>query len=107
MRPMPGSPYHGHTVDSQTEQVEILTEVRPKIALVDRGYRGVQAACGTRLLVSQTRRLARPLKKLIKRRQAIEPVIWHMKNDGPLDRNRLKGASVMRRTRCSAALRTT
>ena len=25
-------------MDSQLEQVEILTEVRPKIALVDRGY---------------------------------------------------------------------
>jgi IS5 family transposase len=78
MRSMPGNPYDGHTVDSQLEQVEILTDVRPKIALVDRGYRGVQAACGTRLLVSHTRRLPRALKKLLKRRQAIEPVIGHM-----------------------------
>lgn len=92
MRSMPGNPYDGHTVDSQLEQVEILTDVRPKIALVDRGYRGVQAACGTRLLVSHTRRLPRALKKLLKRRQAIEPVIGHMKTDGLLNRNWLKGA---------------
>lgn len=92
MRSMPGNPYDGHTVDSQLEQVEILTGVCPKIALVDRGYRGVQAACGTRLLVSHTRRLPRSLKKLLKRRQAIEPAIGHMKNDGLLDRNWLKGS---------------
>jgi IS5 family transposase len=41
MRSMPGIPYDGHTVDSQLEQVEILTDVRSKIALVDRGYHGV------------------------------------------------------------------
>jgi IS5 family transposase len=92
MRSMPGNPYDGHTVDSQLEQVEILTDVKPKIALVDRGYRGVEAAGGTRLLVSHTRRLPRALKKLLKRRQAIEPVIGHMKTDGLLDRNWLKGA---------------
>ena len=91
MRSMPGNPYDGHTVDSQLEQVEILTDVRPKIALVDRSYRGVQATCGARLLVSHTRRLPRALKKLLKRRQAIEPVIGHMKTDGLLNRNWLKG----------------
>ena len=37
MRSMPGSPYDGHTMDSQLEQVEILCGVTPKIALVDRG----------------------------------------------------------------------
>jgi IS5 family transposase len=78
MRSMPGNPYDGHTVDSQLEQVEVLTDVRPKIALVDRGYRGVQPEQGTQLLVSHTRRLPRSLKKLLKRRQAIEPVIGHM-----------------------------
>ncbi len=92
MRLMPGNPYDGHTVDSQLEQLEILTDVRPKIALVDRGYRGVEAAGGTRLLVSHTRRLPRALLKLLKRRRAIEPVIGHMKTDGLLDRNWLKGA---------------
>jgi transposase, IS5 family len=92
MRSMPGNPYDGHTVDSQLEQVGILTEVMPKIALVDRGYRGVEAASGTRLLVSHTRRLPRSLKKLLKRRQVVEPMIGHMKSDGLLARNWLKGS---------------
>ncbi len=92
MRSMPGNPYDGHTVDSQLEQVEILAGTMPQIALVDRGYRGVQAASGTRLLVSHTRKLPRSLKRLLKRRQSIEPMIGHMKSDGLLDRNWLKGA---------------
>lgn len=91
MRSMPGNPYDGHTVDSQLEQIEILSGVTPKIALVDRGYRGVQASAGTRLLVSHTRRLPKPLKKLLKRRQVVEPMIGHMKSDGLLGRNWLKG----------------
>jgi transposase, IS5 family len=91
MRSMPGNPYDGHTVDSQIEQIEILSGVTPKIALVDRGYRGVEPAAATRLLVSHTRRLPKRLKKLLKRRQVAEPMIGHMKADGLLDRNWLKG----------------
>jgi IS5 family transposase len=91
MRSMPGSPYDGHTLDSQIEQVEILTGVKPSLALADRGYRGVQAPEGVRLLLSHTRGLPRALKKLLKRRQAIEPTIGHMKSDGLLARNWLKG----------------
>jgi transposase, IS5 family len=92
MRSMPGNPYDGHTVDSQIEQIGILTGTTPKMALVDRGYRGVQASAGTRLLVSHTSRLPKNLKKLLKRRQVVEPMIGHMKTDGLLDRNWLKGA---------------
>ena len=92
MRSMPGNPYDGHTVNSQIEQIGILTGTTPKMALVDRGYRGVQASAGTRLLVSHTRRLPKSLKKLLKRRQVVEPMIGHMKTDGLLDRNWLKGA---------------
>jgi IS5 family transposase len=91
MRSMPGNPYDGHTVDSQLEQVGILSGHVPKIALADRGYRGVQAPHGTRLLISHTRQLPRRLKKLLKRRQVVEPMIGHMKSDGLLGKNWLKG----------------
>ena len=89
---MPGNPNDGHTVDSQIEQIGILTGTMPTMVLVDRGYRGVQASAGTRLLVGHTRRLHKHLKKLLKRRQVVEPMIGHMKTDGLLDRNWLKGA---------------
>jgi transposase, IS5 family len=92
MRSMPGNPYDGHTVDSQIEQVGILTGHTPKIVLADRGYRGVEAPQGTRLLISHTRRLPAALKKLLKRRRVVEPMIGHMKSDGRLDRHWLRGA---------------
>ncbi|MEM5420629.1 transposase [Paraburkholderia sp. BR14263] len=36
--------------------------------------------------------ITRGLRAMIRRRSAIEPAIGHMKTDGKLDRNRLKGA---------------
>lgn len=92
MRSLPGNPYDGHTLDNALEQVEILAESRPQIVLADRGYRGVEAGQGIKLLLSHTRRLPARLKRLLKRRQAIEPIIGHMKTDGLLSRNWLKGA---------------
>jgi IS5 family transposase len=92
MRSMPGNPYDGHTLHGQIEQVQILTGHTPKIALADRGYRGVEPPAGTRLLISHTRGLPRSLRKLLKRRQVVEPMIGHMKSDGLLNRNWLKGS---------------
>jgi hypothetical protein len=47
---------------------------------------------GCRLLLAHTRKLPERLKRLLKRRNAIEPTIGHMKNDGLLRRNWLKGS---------------
>jgi len=91
MRSMPGNPYDGHTVDSALEQVEILTQTTPAIVLADRGYRGVTPACGAKLLISHTRKLPAKLKRLLRRRQVVEPMIGHMKADGLLARNWLRG----------------
>ncbi|MCO5120700.1 MAG: IS5 family transposase [Burkholderiaceae bacterium] len=91
MRSMPGNPYDGHTVDSALEQVQVLTETTPAIVLADRGYKGVVPACGARLLLSHTRKLPAKLKRLLRRRQVVEPMIGHMKTDGLLGRNWLKG----------------
>ena len=91
MRSMPGNPYDGHTLEETIEQVEILAEKRPGIAIVDKGYRGVQVE-GVQILRSGQRRgVTRTLKAMIKRRSAIEPTIGHMKTDGRLSRNPLKG----------------
>jgi transposase, IS5 family len=47
----------------------------------------------TQILRSGQRRgVTRTLRKMIKRRSAIEPTIGHMKMDGRLGRNPLKGA---------------
>lgn len=92
MRSMPGNPYDGHTLANALEQLEILTATTPAIVLADRGYRGVAPSNpATRLILSHTRRLPPTLKRLLKRRQVVEPVIGHMKADGLLARNWLKG----------------
>ena len=91
MRGFPGNPYDGHTLIPALEQVEILTDQRPNLAVVDRGYRG-HGALKTRVLISGTRRGLTP--KLIadlRRRSAIEAEIGHMKTDGRLSRSPLKG----------------
>ena len=39
-RSMSGNPYDGHTLAEALDQVEVLTDIRPTLAVVDRGYRG-------------------------------------------------------------------
>jgi len=90
-RSMPGNPYDGHTLAETLEQASILTDTPIHTAVVDRGYRGVQVD-GVRILRSgQQRGVTRTLKAMIKRRSAIEPTIGHMKAEGKLGRNWLKG----------------
>ncbi|CAJ0807466.1 IS5 family transposase ISRso9 [Ralstonia psammae] len=89
---MPGNPYDGHTLAEALEQAEILSGVRPLMAVVDRGYRGVEVE-GVKIYHPGLRRgITRRLRAMIRRRSAIEPAIGHMKADGKLDRNWLKGA---------------
>ena len=47
---------------------------------------------GIQILRSGQRTQSKTLKKMIKRRSSIEPAIGHMKMDGRLARNPLKGA---------------
>jgi IS5 family transposase len=91
-RSMPGNPYDGHTLDEALEQAEILSEVKPEQAFVDRGYKGVKIADVQTWISGQKRGVTRALRAMIKRRSAIEPTIGHMKADGKFDRNWLKGA---------------
>ena len=90
-RSMPGNPYDGHTLEETLEQVEILADKKPGMAIVDKGYRGVQVQ-GVQILRSGQRRgVTRAMKAMIRRRSPIEPTIGHMKMDGRLARNPLKG----------------
>jgi IS5 family transposase len=91
-RSMPGNPYDGHTLAEAVEQASIISDSRICTAIVDRGYQGVEVE-GVRILRSGQRRgVTRTIKAMIKRRSAIEPVIGHMKAEGKLGRNWLKGA---------------
>jgi IS5 family transposase len=83
----------GHTLKAQLDQVERLTGHRIDRAYVDLGYRGHDAKAGhTQIYVSRQRDLPSPtIKRELRRRSAIEPVIGHLKSDGLLERNRLAG----------------
>jgi transposase, IS5 family len=92
MRSMPGNPWDGHTLEETLEQVGILNDRQPKVVIVDKGYQGVEVLNTQILRSGQRRGVTRTLRKMIKRRSAIEPTIGHMKMDGKLGRNPLKGA---------------
>jgi IS5 family transposase len=87
-----GNPYDGATLKPSLEQVEKLTGVKPKEAFVDQGYRGSDHHPeGVEIYISGKRKLKGKLKKLLKRRSAIEPVIGHSKHDHGMSRNYLRG----------------
>lgn len=94
MKALPGNPYDGHTLEASLEQAARLTGMAPKEVYVDRGYRGHGVTLETlKVWIAGARRgVTVAIKKKLKRRNAIEPVIGHLKSDGRLARNFLKGA---------------
>lgn len=92
IKSMPGNPYDGHTLPSAVAQIHVLTKRTPKAVFVDRGYRGVDIPNVTIWRSGQKGGVTPSIKKAIHRRSAIEPAIGHMKNDGRLRRNWLKGS---------------
>lgn len=92
MRSLPGNPYDGHTLPEAIEQVSILTAQKPKAVFVDKGYRGVSVTGVTIWRSGQKRGVTPSIRKAIHRRSAVEPAIGHMKNEGKLRRNWLKGS---------------
>jgi len=86
-----GNPYDGHTLKAAHAQVEQLTGVKPTELFVDRGYRGTQHHPADTQVYLSGRKLSGTLKRLLRRRSAIEPVIGHLKQDHRMKRNYLKG----------------
>ncbi len=93
MKSLPGNPYDGHTLKESLEQAQRLTGVATREAYVDRGYRGHGVALDKlKVWIAGAKRgVTVGIKKKLKRRNAIEPVIGHMKNDGRFGKNFLKG----------------
>ena len=89
---LPGNPFDGHTLTQALEQVRRMTGSVIEEAFVDRGYRG-HGETQTAVYISGQKRgiKTQRLKGSLKRREAIEPVIGHLKSDGLLGRNYLKG----------------
>jgi len=90
--------YDGHTLPDALEQCAELRGSRPKVAIVDRGYRGKKIGETEILLPKPPKKdtseyQKRKARQRFRRRAAIEPVIGHLKTDYRLDRNYLKGVA--------------
>ena len=87
-----GNPFDGHTLGPVVAKLEQLTGVETHRIHVDKGYRGHNHPHKFRLwMTGQVRRVTRPIRREMKRRAAVEPVIGHLKAEHRRDRNSLKG----------------
>ena len=92
-----GNPYDGHTLAAQISQCNELIQAagsEVKQAFVDLGYRGVDGDNPGVEVVHRGRikSMSEPQKRQLKRRQAIEPAIGHVKHDNRMIRCYLRGS---------------
>jgi IS5 family transposase len=95
VKALPGNPYDGHTLDT------IIPDLRTQIGgginriVADKGYRGHNAPEEYKYKIyisGQKRGVTKAIKRDLRRRSAVEPVIGHAKSDHRMDRNYLKGS---------------
>ena len=87
-----GNPFDGHTLKPAVGDIEKNTGLEVRRIHVDRGYRGHNYPNRFRVFVTgQVKRTTAVIKREMKRRAAIEPVIGHLKAEHRMDRNYLKG----------------
>jgi IS5 family transposase len=87
-----GNPFDGHTLGPSVADTQRLTGVEVARVHVDKGYRGHNYPNKFKVWISgQVRRVTAAIRREMKRRAAIEPVIGHVKIDHRMERNYLKG----------------
>jgi transposase, IS5 family len=87
-----GNPFDGHTLGPVITELERQTGVTTRRIHVDKGYRGHNHKEKFRVWISgQVRRVTRTIRREMKRRAAVEPVIGHTKAEHRMGRNYLKG----------------
>jgi len=99
MRTFPGNPYDGHILSAVLEQTANLTQdvnVPVEQVFADLAFRGPEVDAdnpGVQIIHrGRLKSLSPQERRWLKRRQAVEPVIGHLKSDHRLDRCWLKGA---------------
>ncbi len=93
---LPGNPYDGHTLGVVIPEMEKRIGTSITRIVADRGYRGHNApeTHKFRVFISgQRRRVTQAIKRELKRRSAVEPVIGHSKNEHRMGRNYLAHAA--------------
>ena len=96
VKALPGNPYDGHTLEKVIPDIE--KQIGGAIARVigDKGYRGHNAPPQYKYKVyisGQKRGVTDAIKRDLKRRSAVEPVIGHAKSDHRMNRNYLIGSA--------------
>lgn len=89
---LPGNPYDGHTLAAIIPDMEKTIGNEISRVLADAGYRGHNAPQSHKFRVStagQKRRVTPAIKRQMRRRSAVEPVIGHIKNEHRMGRNYL------------------
>ena len=92
---LPRNPYDGHTLAAVIPTVEATTGIEVMRILADAGYRGHNATAPHDIRVyttGQKRGMTDSIKRLMRRRAAVEPVIGHLKADHRMGRNHLAHA---------------
>jgi IS5 family transposase len=91
---LPGNPYDGHTLATVIPDMEKIIGNDIGRVLADAGYRGHNAPESHRFRVftsGQKRRVTPAIKREMRRRAAVEPVIGHLKAEHRMGRNYLAG----------------
>jgi transposase, IS5 family len=94
VKALPGNPYDGHTLATVIPDLERQIGVSLRRILADAGYRGHNAPPDYRFKVytsGQKRRMTDQIKRELRRRAAVEPVIGHLKAEHRMGRNHLAG----------------
>ena len=89
---LPGNPYDGHTLAAVIPDMEALVGNTIKRIFADKGYRGHNAPPDYKFRVfiaGQKRRMTPKIKREMRRRSAVEPVIGHLKSEHRMGRNYL------------------
>lgn len=89
---LPGNPYDGHTLATIIPEMEATIGTGIERVLADAGYKGHNAPISHKFRVytsGQKRRMTPAIKREMRRRAAIEPVIGHLKNEHRMGRNYL------------------
>ncbi len=88
-----GNPYDGHTLKSTIDNAEKNTGIRANDKFVDQGYKGKSnPPDDVNVYVTGRKGLKEVIKKLLRGRSGIEPIIGHVKQDHRMNRNYLHGA---------------
>ena len=89
---LPGNTYDGHTLEPVIPAIEATTGAEISMLIADAGYRGHNASApyGMRVFTAgQKRRMTPAIKRRMRRRSAVEPVIGHLKAEHRMGRNHL------------------